>query len=80
MMTNTALFSPTTTISIPLITEREKEVLIEISFGRNTNAIAQKLYLSPHTICSHRKNLMKKLGVKNTAGLVRRGFELGLLS
>ena len=41
--------------------------------------IAEKLYISPHTAISHRKHLKEKLEVKNTAGLVRAGFELGLV-
>ena len=42
--------------------------------------IAQKLFISNHTAISHRQNLMSKLDVRNTAGLVRRAFELGLIS
>lgn len=41
--------------------------------------IADKLFISHHTVISHRKKLLAKLQVKNVAGLVRRGFELGLL-
>lgn len=62
------------------ISSREIEVLEQISFGLTSKEIALALYLSPHTIEQHRKNLINKLGVKNTAGLVRKGFEYGFLS
>ena len=40
--------------------------------------IADQLYISVETVKSHRKNLRCKLSVKNTAGLIRRAFELGI--
>jgi len=58
---------------------REKEILEMVSMEHTTKEIADALYISTHTVISHRKNLMIKLDVKNTAGLVRRGFEYGLL-
>ncbi|MBT8231113.1 MAG: helix-turn-helix transcriptional regulator [Saprospiraceae bacterium] len=61
------------------ITQREKEVLNLISHEYTTTEIARKLYLSPHTVITHRRNLFVKLDVKNVAGLVRRGFEEGIL-
>ena len=62
------------------ISNREIEVLEKISYGLTSKEIARVLYLSPHTIEQHRKNLLSKLDVKNTAGLVRKGFEHGFLS
>ena len=62
------------------LTSREFEVLHLVAFEKTTKEIAQELFISVHTALSHRKNLMEKLEVKNTAGMVRRGFELGLLS
>ena len=61
------------------ISKREKEILHLIAYEHTANEIAQKLYISPHTVISHRKNLIGKMGVKNTAGMVRKGFETGLL-
>jgi len=61
------------------ISAREREVLQLISYEYTTKEIATTLFLSTHTIDSHKKNLKLKLDVKNTAGLVRRGFELGIL-
>lgn len=61
------------------ISNREIEVLELVAFEFTSKEIAQALYISTHTALTHRKNLMGKLKVKNTAGLVRRGFELGFL-
>ncbi|MCB0685366.1 MAG: response regulator transcription factor [Saprospiraceae bacterium] len=62
------------------LTNREKEVLKLIAYENTNDEIAQKLYISNHTAKTHRKNLLEKLSVRNSAGLVRRGFELGLIS
>lgn len=61
------------------VSVREREVLMLIAFEYTTKEIADKLIISIHTAISHRQNLIEKLGVRNTAGLVRRGFELGLI-
>lgn len=61
------------------ISNREKEVLENISFGFTIDEIANRLFLSPHTIISHRKNLFEKLEATNAALLIRRGFQMGLL-
>lgn len=62
------------------ISDREKEILRLVAYEKTTKEIADQLYISCHTAVSHRKNIMQKLDVKNTAGMVRRGFELGLLT
>lgn len=62
------------------ITPREIEILRLVSFEYSTNEIANRLFLSHHTVLTHRKNLLFKMQAKNTAGLVRRGFERGYLS
>jgi len=61
------------------ITHREREILLNLSFGLTANEIAESLFVSSHTIKSHRKNLMRKLEARNTAGLMRIAFETGLL-
>jgi DNA-binding NarL/FixJ family response regulator len=58
------------------LTEREKEVLLLIAEGMNNAAIAKKLFVARRTIDTHRQNLMRKLDVHNTAGLVRIAIEL----
>lgn len=57
------------------LTKREKEILRMIADGETTNNIAEKLFISFFTVSKHRKNIMKKLKVKNTAELVRYAFE-----
>lgn len=62
------------------ISGREKEVLTLIAYEHNSREIAQELFISEHTVISHRKNLLEKMNARNTAGLVRRAFEVGILS
>ncbi len=62
------------------ITPREVEVYQLISQGLSTKEIASNMYLSYDTIKSHRKNLMQKVGARNAAMLVRKGFEMGIIS
>ncbi len=50
-----------------VLTRREKEVLELIAEGMTNNVIAQKLFISPATVDTHRKNLLAKLEAKNTA-------------
>jgi DNA-binding NarL/FixJ family response regulator len=64
---------------IPKITRREKEVLKLIAEGLTTTEIATKLYISPHTVESHRKNLMEKFHVKSTASVLNKVKDLGLI-
>jgi DNA-binding NarL/FixJ family response regulator len=52
------------------VTEREIEIIVEIALGLSNKQIADKLHLSTHTVNTHRKNIMLKLGVNNTAGIV----------
>lgn len=53
------------------LTEREQEVLNLVALGLESNEIAEKLYISIHTVKTHRKNLMRKLKVNNGAELMR---------
>ncbi len=53
------------------VTEREFEVLKFIAEELTNKEIASKLYISPRTVETHRRNLIQKLKVKNTAGLVK---------
>lgn len=62
------------------ISERELEVITLIAEGYTNNEIAEKLYLSPHTVNTHRKNIMQKLGVNNTAAIVMYAVKTQLVS
>ena len=61
------------------ITIREREVLNLISLGLSTQEIALDLNISTETVKSHRAHLLRKLCANNTACLVRRGMESGLI-
>lgn len=52
------------------VTDREIDIIRGIAEGLSNKLIADKLSLSTHTVNTHRKNIMSKLGVNNTAGVV----------
>lgn len=63
----------------PAITKREREIL-QLIFQEHTNPeIAELLNISRRTVDTHRKNLLKKMNVKNTVGLIRSAMRMGLL-
>lgn len=64
---------------LPALTSREKEVLELIAQGFTNPQIAEKIFLSSFTVDSHRKNLLAKLNVKNTASLIRLAVERKLI-
>lgn len=51
------------------LSQREKEVVVEVIRGLTNKQIADKLCLSTHTIITHRRNIASKLGIHSTAGL-----------
>src|SRR3984957_4127834 len=57
--------------SLPALTRREKEILELIAEGLTNRKIAAKLFLDRTTINSHRKNMLTKFNVKNTAALIK---------
>ncbi len=59
----------------PDISQRELDVLKLICEELNTQEIADRLFISKHTVETHRANLLLKVGVKNTAGLVKWAVE-----
>jgi two-component system nitrate/nitrite response regulator NarL len=62
------------------LTPRERDVLIEIARGQTNREIAAKFDVSVRTIESHRESLLRKLGVRGTAGLTRFAIGAGLLN
>lgn len=62
------------------LSAREREVLRHIAEGSSNKEIAQKLSISVRTVESHRDSLMKKVGIKNVAGLTRLALRSGLIS
>lgn len=61
------------------LSEREIEIIRMISDGLTNKEIADSLYLSTHTVNTHRKNIMTKLGLKNTAGIVIYAFKENII-
>lgn len=59
---------------------REQEIITLIAEGLTNGQIAEKLFLSTHTVNTHRKNIMQKLGVKNTASIVMYAVKANLVN
>jgi len=68
---NTIELNPAISTDAPVVSRREKEVLQLIVDGLTNPQIAEKLFISLHTVDSHRKNLLAKFNVNNTASLIR---------
>lgn len=66
-------------IVLPPITKREKEVLNFLATGLTSAEIADKMFISPQTVDSHRKNLMQKFKVNKTVNLIQSAKELGII-
>lgn len=62
------------------LSERELEIIALIAEGYTNQQVAEKLFLSAHTVNTHRKNIMSKLGVNNTAGIVMFAVKSNLVS
>jgi DNA-binding NarL/FixJ family response regulator len=60
------------------LTDREKEILILVCKEFSSAEIAKKLFISTGTVDTHRKNILLKLGVSNTVGLVKYALKHGL--
>ncbi len=63
-----------------VLSERELDVIRLIAEGYTNTQIAEKLFLSAHTIATHRKNIMQKLGLNNTAAIVMYAVKTHLVS
>lgn len=61
------------------LTKRELEILGLISRALSNKEIAKELYISDQTVGVHRKNIMRKLGVSNTAGLIKLAYDYSLV-
>ena len=64
---------------LPLITRREKEVLQLVAEGLTNSEIAEKLFISIPTVNTHRKSLLEKFQVKNTATLIGKAIKGGVI-
>jgi len=61
------------------LTKREIEILRLITQAMSNKEIAKELYISDQTVSVHRKNIMRKLGVSNTAGLIKLAYDNSLV-
>lgn len=61
------------------VSKREREILGLVSEGLTDKEIGSILFISYHTVISHKKRLIKKLDAKNAPSLVRKAFENGLI-
>ena len=73
------MFEPKAQQPEPLLSEREREVLELIAAGSTNREIAQRLYLSPHTVKEHTSAVYRKLHARNRAEAVQRAQRIGLL-
>lgn len=62
------------------LTKREMEILLLIAQAKSNKEIAEELYISDQTVIVHRKNLMRKLNITNSAGLTKFVIEHNLLA
>lgn len=61
---------------IPVVTRREKEVLALLAAGLSSIEIGEKIFISPLTVESHRRNLLQKFQVTNVAALIHKATEM----
>jgi len=61
------------------LTKREIEILRLITLALSNKEIAKELFISDQTVSVHRKNIMRKLGVSNTAGLIKVAYDNSLI-
>ena len=76
---NLSIGKPTKNNLLVKLTRRETEVLQAISEELTTQEIAEKLFISPKTVETHRMNIMSKLGAKNSVGIIKAAIEQNLL-
>ena len=65
---------------VAILTARETEILTLIAKGKSTQVIADELHLSPHTVQTHRKAIIRKLGIKSPTEFVIYAIDFGLIS
>lgn len=61
------------------LTRREKEVIVLTAKGKSSAEIADELYLSRHTVNTHRRNIYKKLGISNMKELIKFAYANGMV-
>jgi DNA-binding NarL/FixJ family response regulator len=72
--------NPDFSLANTILTDRELEVITLISLELSGKEISDKLFISTNTVETHRKNIMKKIGAKNTIGLVKYAIKNNLIN
>ncbi|WP_281232592.1 response regulator [Flavobacterium gelatinilyticum] len=67
-------------IENPILSPREIEIITLISLEYSGKEISEQLFISPNTVETHRKNILKKLNIKNTIGLVKYALKNNLIN
>ncbi|MBE2246144.1 MAG: response regulator transcription factor [Candidatus Competibacteraceae bacterium] len=62
------------------LSEREMEIFRLVTLGKSTKEIAEELFLSTHTVYTHRKNILKKLSCKSATELINYAYTQGLMT
>ena len=62
-----------------ILTSREKEIIKKVAEGKSLNDIADQLFVSPHTVNTHKKNILRKSHCKNTTELIARCIREGII-
>jgi DNA-binding NarL/FixJ family response regulator len=62
------------------LTQRETEITALIAKGMTNKAVAEQLHLSPHTVHTHRKNILRKLGINSVSELTLYAINVGLIA
>lgn len=65
---------------LSVLTPRETEILGYLARGYSTQKIADELHLSPHTVHTHRKSIIRKLGIKSPTEFVIYAIDLGIIT
>lgn len=68
------------TVNVKELTKRETEIVKLVAEGKTAKIIAEKLFISIHTVNTYRKNILKKLGVKNSSELVMYAIKSNLIN
>ncbi len=70
---------PLASLALSQLTAREREVVQLVAEGRTTKAIAARLFISENTVETHRRQIMKKLGLESVAELTQFAVQEGLV-
>ena len=74
------VFKPHEAPQGPPLTDREREVLEAVASGATNREIAERLFLSHHTVKEHTSSLYRKLNARNRAEAVQKAQRIGLIS